>query len=111
MDNLEEKLGSIMSNPALMQQIMSMAQSLGQQQQPEPPRQESPALPDFDPVKMQQIMGLVGQTGIDREQRELLKALTPYLTGQRISKLERAMKAAKLANLASSLLQSGALQL
>ena len=29
MENLEEKMGAILNNPQLMQQIMSMAQSLG----------------------------------------------------------------------------------
>lgn len=111
MDNLEEKLGSILNNPDMMRQIMSMAQSFGQpQQEPEPLKQESSSMPDLDPMKLQQMMSLVGQTGIDSEQKALLKALTPYLTEQRIRKLERAMKAAKLANLATSLLGSGALQ-
>ena len=32
MDNMEDKIGSILNNPQLMQQIMSMAQSLGQSQ-------------------------------------------------------------------------------
>ena len=29
MDDLEQKLNSVLSNPQLMQQIMSMAQSMG----------------------------------------------------------------------------------
>lgn len=109
MDNLEEKLNSILANPQMMSQIMSMAQNLGQSAPQEPPKQNSPSLSDIDPARLQQMMGLIGQTGIDREQQTLLKALEPYLTRQRISKLERAMRAAKLANLASSLLASGAL--
>lgn len=109
MDNMEEKLGAILGNPDMMQKIMSMAQSLGQSAPPEPVKQESLPMPDLDPAKLQQMMSLMGQTGIDREQQALLKALGPYLTQPRISKLERAMKAAKLANLASSLLRSGAL--
>ena len=31
MDEMEQKLGAILGNPDLMKQIMSMAQSLGQQ--------------------------------------------------------------------------------
>ena len=31
MDEMEEKLGSILNNPQMMQQIMSMAQSMGNQ--------------------------------------------------------------------------------
>lgn len=113
MENMEEKLGAILGNPQMMQQIMSMAQSMGQSQQApprDPPKQESSPLPELDPAKLQQIMRLAGQTGIDRNQQALLKALRPYLTDQRIGKLERAMRAAKLAGLASSFLGSGALQ-
>lgn len=103
MDNMEEKLGSILGNPAMMQQIMSMAQSLGQSQ-PEPPKQESPAQPDFDPAMISKVMSLAGQTNIDPNQQQLLKALRPYLTCQRIEKLEKAMRAARLAGLASNFL-------
>ena len=36
MAELEDKLGAVLNNPQLMQQIMSMAQSLGQQSSPPP---------------------------------------------------------------------------
>ncbi|MBR3972607.1 MAG: hypothetical protein IKJ99_01490 [Oscillospiraceae bacterium] len=103
MDNMEEKLGSILGNPAMMQQIMSIAQSLGQSQ-PEPPKEETPALPDIDPGMISKVMAMAGQTNIDPNQQQLLKALRPYLTHQRIERLEKAMRAAKLANLASGFL-------
>ena len=108
MDNMEEKLGSILGNPAMMQQIMSMAQSLGQSQpeppKQEPPKQETPSLPDFDPGMISKLMNMAGQTNIDPNQQQLLKALRPYLTCQRIERLEKAMRAARLAGLASSFL-------
>lgn len=108
MDNMEEKLGSILGNPAMMQQIMSMAQSLGQSQpeppKQEPPKQEMPSISDFDPAMISKIMSMAGQTNIDPNQQQLLKALRPYLTRQRIDKLEKAMRAAKLAGLASNFL-------
>ena len=109
MDNMEDKLGAILGNPQMMQQIMSMAQSLGKAEESKTPKQESAMMPDIDPARLQQMMQLVGQTGIDREQQALLKALGPFLTQQRIGKLERAMRAAKLAGVASSFLSSGAL--
>ena len=37
MDDMEEKLGAVLNNPQLMQQIMAMAQSLGAEKPPEPP--------------------------------------------------------------------------
>lgn len=111
MEGMEEKLGAILGNPQIMQQIMSMAQSLGQsQEQPSeaPPKEASP-LPDLNPAVLQQFMSLAGKTGIDRNQRALLGALRPYLTKERLAKLEKAMRAAKLASAASTALNSGAL--
>lgn len=116
MDEMEEKLGSILNNPQLMQQVMSMAQSLSQSstQQPkqETPRQSEPApqaLPEIDLSMVQKLSGLAGQTGIDREQKALLNALGPYLSRQRVEKLEKAMRAAKMARLASTFIGQGGL--
>lgn len=117
MEQMEEKIGAILGNPQMMQQIMAMAQSLGQSapsSPPPPPKQEaapspSPSLPDIDPAAIGKIMSLAGSTNIDRNQKALLCALEPYLTKARLQKLEKAMRAAKLANAASSLLQSGAI--
>lgn len=102
MDDLESKLSSIMSNPELMQQIMSMAQSFGQQEQP--PVSEASAMPQLDLQTIQKLSGLAGQASIDKKQHDLLRALTPFLNGHRIQKLENAMRAAKMAKLASTLI-------
>lgn len=110
MEGMEEKLGAILGNPQLMQQIMTMAQSLsGPQEVQTPEPQQPPSQPDFDPALLQKIMGIAGQMGVDPHQQALLRALQPYLTRSRIEKLERAMRAAKLANLASGAFSSGAL--
>lgn len=115
MDDMEQKLGAILSNPQLMQQIMSMAQALNPSQgaapQPAPPPQApaAPSLPDIDPAMIQKLMGLAGQTGIDQEQQALLRALSPFLSRDRLSRLERAMRAAKTAKLASTVLGQGGL--
>lgn len=111
MEGMEEKLGSILNNPQMMQQIMSMAQSLNSSQgppQPEPPP-APPSIGEFDPALLQKIMSLAGQMGVDPNQQALLRALHPYLSGGRIQKLEKAMRAAKLASAASSAFSSGAL--
>jgi hypothetical protein len=102
---MEDKLGAILNNPQLMGQIMSMAQSLGQNDtspkpQPSPP---SPGL-DFDPGLIQKIASMAGQSKIDGNQQALLRALNPYLSGRKVEKLERAMRAAKMARIATSLL-------
>lgn len=109
MDGMEDKLGAILNNPQLMQQIMSMASSLSAK--PAEPEPESPpvALPDFDPAMMQKMIGLAGKLNVNDHQKNLLHALRPYLTEDRIRKLEKAMRAAKLASVASAALNSGAL--
>lgn len=115
MDGLEEKLGSILGNPDMMQKIMSLAQSLNtseapqKQESPPPPKQEAAAFPEIDLGMLQKISGFAQKSGIDRNQQTLLTALTPYLSNQRISKLEKAMRAAKMARMASSFLGSNAL--
>ncbi|MGM9549446.1 MAG: hypothetical protein ACI3V5_06335 [Faecousia sp.] len=112
MSEMEEKLGSILSNPQLMQQIMSMAQAMNQasEAKPEqPPEPAPPALPDFS--MMQKLAGMNRQTGIDQNQQALLRALSPYISRERSAKLEKAMRAAKMARLASAFLNAGGLQM
>lgn len=119
MSEMEEKLGAILSNPQAMQQIMSMAQALGQSQQaaPSPPQQAAPSIPqlpsfgDNDLAMIQSISKLAGKSNIDRDQQTLLKALGPYLSKDRISKLEKAMRAAKIAKFASAALNQGGFSL
>ena len=120
MDEMEDKLNSILGNPQMLQQIMSMAQTLGQaqnqpqqpqpQKQEEPPRAAPPAIPSGnDAAMLQRIYGIARQSGIDKNQQALLKALSPYLSRERIVKLEKAMRAAKIAGLASTALGSSGL--
>ena len=113
MSELEEKLGTILSNPQLMQQISAMAQALGQVP-PEPPAPppvapQSPTLPD--PAMLQKVSGMLQAGRVDQEQQELLHALSPFLSQSRIGKLERAMRAAKMAGFASALLKSGGMNI
>lgn len=55
---------------------------------------------------LQKLIGVARQSGIDKNQQNLLKALSPYLSRERIVKLEKAMRAAKIAALASTALSS-----
>ncbi len=124
MDDMQSKLNAVLSNPQMMQQIMSMAQSLGAQQAPkqEPPKQEPPpprqeaqpaldAMPQIDMAALQKVAGLARQSNLSREQRSLLSALSPYLSHEHIARLEKAMRAAALARVASSVLGAGGLSL
>lgn len=113
MDEMEEKLGSILNNPQMMQQIMSMAQAMGAQGQSkqEPPQRQENPFPDIDIATIQKISGLAQKSSIDKREQALLRALGAYLSKDRIGKLEKAMRAAKIAKIASSALsQRGAVR-
>ena len=100
MDDLENKLGAVLGNPEMMEKIMTFAKSLGQPEGPPPQASEPAPAPDIDISTLQKLSSLAGQSSIDQNQRTLLNALRPYLSGRRISKLERAMRAAKMAGMA-----------
>lgn len=121
MDDLESKMGAILGNPEAMQKIMALAQSLNQnskdppkeqQQKQETPKQNqelSGLLPaGIDLSMIQRLSGFAKQSGIDKNEQTLLKALGPYLSRERIAKLEKAMRAAKMARMATSLLGASA---
>lgn len=112
MSELEERLSALMSNPQLMQQIASMAQAMGGQSHSEPTEQkELPSAPAPDPKLLQALAQTFGQTSADSNQQALLQALSPFISGYRLQKLERAMQAAKLAGAASAFLSAGGLQM
>lgn len=112
MSELEEKIGSVLNNPQLMQQILSMAQSMNQQPPavPQEPKKEEP-VPVFDPALLQKLASLAGQNRVDGNQQALLSALCPYLSRDRVGKLEKAMRAARLAGAASAFLNAGGMNL
>ena len=100
MEGMEEKLGAILENPQLMQQIMQLAQSVNApnpSQSREPPKKEEPppkaSLPDpdtgagLDPAMLVKLAGIAGKSNIDSNQKALLRALTPYLSRDRVAKL------------------------
>lgn len=110
MAGLEEQLNAVLGNPQMMQQIMAMAQNFSPppenpppQNAPPPPPTPEVSLPAFDPGMLQKLSGLMGQGGVDKNQQHLLRALSPYISQNRVTKLEKAMQAAKMAQLATKL--------
>ena len=105
MSELEEKLGALLSNPQLMQQISSLVQAMGQPS-PSPPPPTPPQQPsEPDLSQLQGLASLLQSNRIDANQQALLRALSPYLSPWRVGKLERAMRASKMAGLASVFLR------
>lgn len=108
MDDMATQMNAILNDPEMMQKIMSIANSMSSnsgEERSSPPPQDTSAgsFPDIDFSVMQKLAGFAGKANIDSNQRSLLKALTPYLSKDRIGRLERAMRAAKLAGMASVL--------
>ena len=124
MSELDDKLNSILSNPAMMQQIMSLAQALNQSEAQQPPQQPpaqqpqspQPQIPQeqFAPSNdrglnsnlLSKIATFMQRGSIDKNQEALLRALRPYLHNQKLEKLERAMHAAKMAGIASEMVNT-----
>lgn len=102
MSELEDKLNSILSDPAQMEKIAGLAKTLmgGDGGAPESPK--SAASGDFGLdagllAKLSRAMAGGGESG--REQA-LLTAMKPYLSEKRRGKMDRALKLAKLARIA-----------
>lgn len=115
MEDLENKMAAILNDPNIMEKLMSVAKSLGQSSpEPEtsnyiPPAAENFSAPDLSLLKL--LPALRQESGIDTNQMALLQALHPYLSRERIGKLEKAMRAARIARFATTFLNSGALSL
>lgn len=107
MDDMQQQMNAILQNPEMMEKISALAQSLGGAP-PEAPKPPAPAggFPDIDIGMLQKLSGFASQSSIDGNQQNLLRALGPYLKGDRIHRLEKAMRAAKMARLASGFLGS-----
>ena len=101
--DMENMLQSVLGNPEAMEKIMAMAQSLGASQPPPQQEESSFEMPDMEMI--QKMAALAGQSSIDPNQRALIAALRPYIGSHRLRRLERAMQAAKMAGLATGLMQ------
>lgn len=110
MSELDDKLNSILSNPQMMQKIMSLAKSMGsasEQPQTSAQRSESPPPAADIPIDMSllnKIASVMQRGSVDREEQQLIQALRPYLSAMKLSKLQRAMQAAKMAQVASDVI-------
>ena len=124
MSEIEDQLGAILGNPKMMADIMALAQSMGQEEPPKgsgtpqgppgptpPPPPPPPGEGGIDMAMVKALTGFARGACIDKDQQALIKALGPFVSREKIQKLEKAMRAAKIAQQASGLLESGALKL
>ncbi len=119
MSELEEKLEGILSNPKAMEQIFSLAQSLGKGSasapppagDPPPQRETAPAaepegggllgaLSQVDPRLISGAVQLMSRYNSQDDGRvALLHALRPFVKERRYARLDQAIQIAKLSRL------------
>lgn len=106
MAEFEDKLNSILSNPDIMGQILSMAGSMNQQNTPPPPPANFGTMP-FDPGAMAGMMQMLKATQLEPRQRQLIQALRGFVPEDRLVRLEKAMQASLIAKFASKAMNQG----
>ena len=106
MDELERALRAVLSDPGQMEQLRSLAGSLGLSppEQPQPMPEAPAAQPPSPPEPAAALLRQAGR--MDKRQENLLLAIKPFLRKDRQEKVERALHAARLASLASLALKS-----
>ena len=109
MEDLENKIGEILGDPQAMAGILSLAQSLGltppEPAEPSAPPPSSPS-PQQDPMagSMAQLLSMAGSLG--GKELALLQALRPLLREDRRYKLDRAIQAARISQIAGTAMKT-----
>ena len=131
MSEFEDRINSILGNPAEMEKIMNLAsQFMGggsdRKQEPEPEQSKSAdsvqssgadsgpslgglgalgGLGGFDAEMFSKIGRLMSQVQGGSEKTELLRAMGPYLKQERREKMEKAIRFARIAKVARAALR------
>lgn len=98
MSEFEDRLNSILNDPAQMDRITAMAKSLMGSGEPEPPRKA--AVGGLEGLDLGRVMKTLGVGAESDNKGALLEAMKPYLSPHRREKLDRAMKLAKMIGMA-----------
>lgn len=110
MEELEEKIHAVLSDPAQMEQIMNMARALGLSGAAEAQERtdDTPSEPPQPSEMMREpVAQLIRQAGKpDAREENLLNALKPFLKPSRREKIDRAMQVARLSHLAGYALRN-----
>lgn len=113
MDDLNEKLNRLLSDPDGLAKIQAAMSALGGGEAPPSPPPPAPAPPagggGFDPALLGRLMPLLSGMNGDNEDTRLLEALRPYLRGERAGRLDDTMQLMRLARLLPLLQEQGIL--
>lgn len=115
MEDLENKIGEILGNPEAMAGILSLAKNLGltpsepsESQAAQEPQTSAPPPPSQQPEalagSMAQLLSLAGSMG--GKELALLQALRPLLRENRREKLDRAIQAARISQIAGTAMKT-----
>lgn len=114
MAEFEEKLNQILSSPSAMEQIMALAGSLSGETGAKEPEQTAPPSPSpmaglgdlfsgIDPGMIMKLLPLLSQLQDQGDEKtRLLEAMKPFLAPDRQSKLDQAVRIARLSRLIRS---------
>lgn len=107
MSELEDKINAVLGDPQQMEQITRLAKSFmgggapGKAAEPEPKGEDPLSSLGIDGATLQRLGRLLRQGGGAKPQEQaLLEAMRPYLSEKRRSKMDKAMKIARLAQIA-----------
>ncbi len=112
MDDITEKITSLLNDPQGMETIRNIAQSfMGAQNTPPEPKEETPdeELP-ISPAQlsgMMQMLSALQNNRADDKRTHLLLALKPHLSEERQKKVDKAVKLLKLSSLLPLIQESG----
>lgn len=95
-DELSKKLDSLLGSPEGMQKIQSMMAALGVSAPTAPEPEPSPPAVPAIPEGLLQLLPLLTQMGQDDQNTTLLKALRPYLHGEREKRLDDSVRMMQL---------------
>lgn len=111
MGELEDRVNSILSDPAQMEKLAAMAKrlmggtadSMKEQKSGEPSAAGPGSLPDIEnkAETLKHLSRIIKEADSDRNDKTaLLKAMEPYLSEKRREKMDKAIKIARIARIA-----------
>ncbi len=100
MSEFEDRINSILGDPAQMEKITQMAKSL-MGGESTPPENSGATLPGLDAETLGRLSRLMSDGNAQSsEQRALLEAMRPYLSEKRRLKMDKALQLARFARIA-----------
>lgn len=109
MDDLQDKISQIMSDPEALAQVQSLGKMLGLGGEQSPPAPPEPAQDDLgiDAGKLMALAPMLGNLRQEDDTTRLLSALRPFLSSEKCRKLDSAGKMIRLIRLIPALKNAG----